>query len=112
MERNNNINYNLSIKVCFMNKKKKNDILTAKKLFSTKGFNESSVQDIITECNISKGTFYNYFSSKNEFLIAYLEMARDEEIKRRENLYKLKGRTESDQDIFAKQIIVDRKSVV
>ena len=106
MELHSIIIYTLSIKGGFMDTKKKNVILTAKKLFSTKGFNESSVQDIITECNISKGTFYNYFSSKNEFLIAYLEMARDEEIKRRENLYKLRGRTESDQDIFAKQIIV------
>ena len=89
-----------------MDKKKRNVILTAKKLFSTKGFNESSVQDIIIKCNISKGTFYNYFSSKNEFLIAYLRIAREEEMKRRTKLYTLKSPTESDQDIFAKQIIV------
>src|SRR5690625_1126515 len=89
-----------------METKKRNVILTAKKLFSTKGFNESSVQDIIVKCNISKGTFYNYFSSKNEFLIDYLKVARDEEINRRKKLHQSKGKSESDQDIFAKQIIV------
>ena len=53
-----------------MNNKKHQVLLTAQRLFIEKGFAATSVQDIINESKISKGTFYNYFSSKNECIIA------------------------------------------
>ena len=34
----------------------------AMKLFSTKGFERTTVADIVSGCNIGRGTFYNYFS--------------------------------------------------
>src|SRR5690625_5067056 len=82
---------------------KKNQVIQiAKELFAEQGVNESSVQDIINKGNISKGTFYNYFSSRNEFLIAYLEAARHEEMSRRNHLEQLDNLSE--QEIFSKQI--------
>jgi len=48
---------------------RKDEILeTAKKLFYTKGFQKTSIQDIVTSLNIAQGTFYYYFSSKMDVL--------------------------------------------
>lgn len=38
----------------------------AKTLFAEKGFEATNVRDIINESNLSPGTFYNYFQSKEE----------------------------------------------
>jgi AcrR family transcriptional regulator len=38
----------------------------AKTLFAEKGFEATNVRDIIHESNLSPGTFYNYFKSKEE----------------------------------------------
>ncbi|QFF98834.1 TetR/AcrR family transcriptional regulator [Psychrobacillus glaciei] len=65
--------------------KKRKVLLAAQRLFIEKGFRSTSVHDIIEEAKISKGTFYNYFSSKNECIIAIIENAKEETlIKRRE----------------------------
>ena len=48
---------------------RKNEILdAARKFFFQKGFNQTSVQDIINELGIAKGTFYHYFTSKIDLL--------------------------------------------
>lgn len=41
---------------------------TAEKLFAEKGFEETSVQDILDELKLSKGGFYHYFATKMELL--------------------------------------------
>ncbi|MDN4606107.1 TetR/AcrR family transcriptional regulator [Sporosarcina highlanderae] len=87
-----------------MNDRKRKVMLTAKKLFIEKGFASTSVQDILEDAKISKGTFYNYFTSKNECLMAILEDANNESIIRRREL--LVGRDKRDKDILAEQIIV------
>jgi len=61
-----------------MNKRKRQIIHAARELFIKQGFANTSIMDIIAAANISKGTFYNHFSSKNECLIAILEEAREE----------------------------------
>lgn len=66
-----------------MNKRKRQIILAARKLFINKGFSNTSIMDIISEANVSKGTFYNHFSSKNACLIAILEETREESINER-----------------------------
>ncbi|HNN00139.1 MAG TPA: TetR/AcrR family transcriptional regulator, partial [Turneriella sp.] len=38
----------------------------AKTLFAEKGFEATNVRDIIHKSNLSPGTFYNYFQSKEE----------------------------------------------
>lgn len=45
-------------------------LVTAQKLFFTKGYEASSVQEIINTMNVSKGAFYHYFDSKAELLEA------------------------------------------
>lgn len=79
-------------------------MLIAKKLFIDRGFKATSVQDILDEAKISKGTFYNYFTSKNECLMAILEDAHNESVIRRREL--LVGRDKKDKDILAAQILV------
>ncbi|HWL25191.1 MAG TPA: TetR/AcrR family transcriptional regulator [Ureibacillus sp.] len=66
-----------------MNKRKRQIIRSARKLFIEKGYNDTSIMDIIASANISKGTFYNHFTSKNQCLIAILEEAREEAMNRR-----------------------------
>lgn len=87
-----------------MNERKKQVLLTAKRIFIEKGFAATSVQDILEESKISKGTFYNYFSTKNECLMAILEHGRDETIIRRQEL--IVGQSKSDKDILAKQVSI------
>lgn len=38
-------------------------------LFEKKGFSETSIQDIVNELEVTKGTFYYYFKSKEELLM-------------------------------------------
>ena len=45
----------------------------AQKLIYLKGYEQTSVQDIITEIGIAKGTFYHYFSSKQDLLDAIIK---------------------------------------
>lgn len=48
---------------------KKNELLAiAKTLFFQKGYDNTTVQDIIDTLGIAKGTFYHYFKSKDELL--------------------------------------------
>lgn len=41
-------------------------------LFEKKGFNATGIQEIATLAEIPKGSFYNYFSSKEEFGVAVI----------------------------------------
>ncbi|MGH2319622.1 TetR/AcrR family transcriptional regulator [Planococcus sp. SE5232] len=56
-----------------MNPKKQQILNAAYELFINKGYNSSSIQDILDEASVSKGTFYNYFGSKAECLMAIME---------------------------------------
>ncbi len=94
-----------------MNERKLKVITAAQQVFEEKGVVLTSVQDILDAARISKGTFYNYFSSKNECLLAILAMANEESIERRRSL--LIGQDRTDKALFAQQIItrahVDRE---
>jgi AcrR family transcriptional regulator len=46
----------------------------ALKLFSEKGFAETTVEDITEAADVGKGTFFNYFPSKDHILLAFGEM--------------------------------------
>lgn len=57
---------------------KKQEILQAAlRLFSEKGFNETSVQEIANEAHISKGGFYTYFSSKKGLMLEMIKEYHD-----------------------------------
>lgn len=49
-------------------KKQRSIIRSAIKVFSHKGFDRSTVSDIAKEAGIGKGTFYEYFKSKDEVI--------------------------------------------
>jgi len=55
-----------------MKEKEKRIIEASIKLFAKKGFNATSVQEIVDECNISKGAFYLHFKSKDALLLSIL----------------------------------------
>jgi AcrR family transcriptional regulator len=43
-------------------------------LFASKGFLETTVEDITEAADVGKGTFFNYFPSKDHILLAFGEM--------------------------------------
>lgn len=52
---------------------RKSEILdTAERLFTTKGYNQTTILDILNEIGIAKGTFYYYFKSKEEVMDAII----------------------------------------
>ncbi len=84
---------------------RRHDVMeVAQRLFLEKGFSQTSVQDIIEQANISKGTFYNYFSSKNDCLIAILKYAQKEAFARRAQLYE--NASQDSKALFANQIVI------
>jgi AcrR family transcriptional regulator len=50
----------------------------ASELFFSRGYDNTSINTIVEELNIAKGTFYHYFSSKEEILCAILEESLEE----------------------------------
>jgi AcrR family transcriptional regulator len=85
-----------------MNNRKQHVIKMAHQLFIEKGFQSTSIQDILDYSGISKGTFYNYFSSKNELLIALFKTIYKKMEQERNEL--LIGQDPSNIEIFMKQI--------
>lgn len=62
--------------------RKKELLNIAYKLFMTKGYENTSVDEIIAEAKIAKGTYYYYFESKEETLEKVIEMMIEEECKK------------------------------
>ncbi|MCM3413619.1 TetR/AcrR family transcriptional regulator [Metabacillus litoralis] len=85
-----------------MNERKIRVIKKAHQLFIEKGFQATSIQDILDFSNISKGTFYNYFSSKNELLIAIFSSIYKKIEEERSSL--LIGKDPADLEIFIDQV--------
>jgi len=46
---------------------------TAERLFLEKGYDRTTVDDIVAAINVAKGTFYHYFKSKADILYAAVE---------------------------------------
>ncbi|HZH61233.1 MAG TPA: TetR/AcrR family transcriptional regulator [Metabacillus sp.] len=55
-----------------MKEKEKKIIETAVRIFATKGYSSTSIQEIVDACGMSKGAFYLYFKSKDALLVAAL----------------------------------------
>ncbi|SFD45930.1 TetR/AcrR family transcriptional regulator [Fictibacillus sp. KU28468] len=60
-----------------MKQRKVEIIESAIALFAEKGFHSTSIQDITDHAGMSKGAFYNYFSSKEELMIALFHYYND-----------------------------------
>lgn len=87
-----------------MNKRKKQIINVAHRLFLEKGFQATSIKDILEDAKIAKGTFYNHFASKNDCLIAILELVRIDAQEVRKEL--ALGKAKDDEDVFVEQVLV------
>ena len=48
--------------------------VAAVRIFAEKGFAETTVEDITNAADVGKGTFFNYFPSKEHILIAFSDM--------------------------------------
>lgn len=85
-----------------MNKKKRHVIDKAHELFIEHGYHATSIQDILNHSGISKGSFYNYFSSKSELFQAVFN--RIQENMQIESDKLLIGEDIEDMKIFKEQI--------
>lgn len=56
-----------------MQKRKKQILEAAVRLFARKGFHATSIQEIVDEVGIAKGSIYFYFKSKEELLVSLFE---------------------------------------
>jgi AcrR family transcriptional regulator len=90
-----------------LNDRKKHVVEKAHRLFIEKGFTATSIQDILDYSGISKGTFYNYFSSKNELIMAIFRTTYRKMENERNAL--ITGRDPSDPELFIKQIQLQMK---
>jgi AcrR family transcriptional regulator len=79
-------------------------IQKAHQLFIEKGYHATSIQDILDLSGISKGSFYNYFSSKAELFKAVLTSIENELKEKRDAL--LIGKDPSDVDVFIQQVVL------
>ncbi|WP_078393741.1 TetR/AcrR family transcriptional regulator [Shouchella patagoniensis] len=87
-----------------MNERKKQISDAALTLFQEKGLPHTSIQDILVAANISKGTFYNHFSSKNDCVAEILENLREEANQLR--ITAQIGKNKQDRTIFIEQISI------
>ena len=71
---------------------RKNEILdVAERLFGTKGFDNTSTNDILNEIGIARGTLYYHFKSKEDILDAMIERMSRQLIKKATDIFNQKG---------------------
>ena len=62
---------------------RRNEILdVAERLFCTRGYDQTSTNDILAEIGIARGTLYYHFSSKEDILDAMIDRILDEIVRR------------------------------
>lgn len=70
-------------------------------LFSEKGYHATSIQEIASEAGISKGAFYLYFHSKEDFVATSIEYIHTETVK---HFNRIHQENKSAREVLAKQI--------
>lgn len=67
-------------------------IAAARHLFLSKGYDRTTMQDVMRHLEIAKGTIYHYFSSKEDLLEAVIDsVAEDEMLRLKKLLENIKG---------------------
>ncbi|KQN99846.1 TetR/AcrR family transcriptional regulator [Paenibacillus sp. Leaf72] len=87
-----------------MNKRKKRLLDTALVLFEEYGVANTSIQMILDQSGVSKGTFYKFFGSKDDCILAILEQRTQEDMILRKDLESLSYA--SDFDLLVDQLVV------
>lgn len=78
-------------------KERKQEIVaTARELFLSKGYDNTTMKDVMVKLNIAKGTIYHYFSSKDELLDAVIQSVVEEEKERLQEIIDSKEGTALD----------------
>jgi TetR/AcrR family transcriptional regulator, transcriptional repressor for nem operon len=57
---------------------RKKIVMTAMELFATKGYNSTSIADILSRTQLNSGSLYHAFPGKQDVLVAVLEAYRDQ----------------------------------
>ena len=70
-------------------------------LFARKGFAETTVEDITEAADVGKGTFFNYFPSKDHILLAFGEM----QIGKLESAVEMARETNEPMTAFAQNLV-------
>jgi two-component system nitrogen regulation response regulator NtrX len=70
-QRNSSSNMNQALKE--KNRKKKRILRASIYLFSKKGFNETTIENITKRAKVAKGTFYSFFEKKEDVLLYFLD---------------------------------------
>jgi AcrR family transcriptional regulator len=55
-------------------------VMTALELFYKKGYENTTIKDIIDEMGVSKGAFYHYFESKEDVVVAIAKAFKDRSV--------------------------------
>lgn len=63
-------------------------ILSARRLFQTRDYEKTTMQDVMNELGIAKGTIYYYFKSKEDLLDAVIDQMADEAYEKMEHVVK------------------------
>lgn len=81
---------------------------TAKTIFSEKGFKDTSIQTITKEAGIAVGTFYLYYSSKEQL---FMEIFKDENTKLKRSFLGSLDSKQSPQAIIRKMLLVNQEGI-
>lgn len=94
-------------KVTTASQRRKEIIDSAARLFATKGFQNTTVDDIARDCNISKGLVYNYFRSKEDVRDTIVQHMRDAHIEMMHRIESLSQNLPNQDVISAITSVVD-----
>lgn len=81
---------------------------TAKAIFSEKGFKDTSIQAITKAAGIAVGTFYLYYSSKEQL---FMEIFKDENTKLKRSFLETLDREQSPQTIIRDMLRVNQQGI-
>lgn len=90
-------------------KKRETIISTSRELFAINGFENTKVEDITKAMNISKGSFYTYFKTKEEVLFEVMEKAYVEYEEILSTIDKHQDQKDIMKDFFKKRKMMYRK---
>ena len=90
-------------------KKREMIISTSRELFAINGFENTKVEDITKAMNISKGSFYTYFKTKEEVLFEVMEKAYVEYEEILSTIDKHQDQKDIMKDFFKKRKMMYRK---
>ncbi|MBT2619005.1 MULTISPECIES: TetR/AcrR family transcriptional regulator [unclassified Bacillus (in: firmicutes)] len=80
--------------------KREQIIEVAKLLFRTIGYHDTSVQDILDQSGVSKGTFYNHFPSKSQLIQCIIQEV-DAKVEEQQSQLLLEGDPHSKQTFYS-----------